>query len=1367
MSNTRDNLDRLKEAIDLGSVNQVSNILYNIRRQDYDRFKGNELRLFQRDTAENKSGSPEVKQTILMYAVSHSRPDPKCIEALLEYTFGNGIKCDITDSNGDTAVQLMLRNPNLPVADKYNLFNKFIEKTYEVSNMLARKGYTRTLLIDIARLVDINNHAGPYIIKMYRDLLANAVNKNNLEHVQAILRVRDDLGICWSDLNDRFDMPAGYSNYQPKNKNMLMFTCHTDSPQIPIVQAQLETRALDSNPIIDVNATTQNGETALHLLLANENIDVQTKYIIMARILDYRDGEGNLIFNVNGGDCDRNHSLLMLVARYGNLPMLQYLLDTRNADGSYAVNVHEAYACSTAKDYVEDRLKRTAGIKEAIASDEKKLKALEKSQASWREISEKQTSIASLKELKLTDPAEDKEMLRLLTEAGAVSVANGDSHIFYEQREKGRHLRQFLKPPKHNFVVRHPNISLESKDKTQVNQIAQFNANPQNTHDVGLTITVTNSIKRLTQRYFKKENENKVQININKLKAHIQALPNKPEVLAERQKIILDSFANLCEEKSEMSKMKHPDTQFTLSEILTLVWEGIEDTNARPREMEDKDHKITPQFVNMRKEALMDALYKTALEYGKKGSGCFMGALNDVVSVLHGAHADVFIIASGNAVRTTASEFAVSMLNSEFKKKPLSEQRKILREWSLDSKTTMTSAEEFRSIMCEVVRVSLVKTFGRLLEGGLLDEILANFDFLPRPIVHAELNDLADQIDNEIDLQQRSDKRVVVDYLLNLQQEVFPVGEISYADVFKNIKRKFELIKRASIKETKDLINLDIALAESKDINNEHQSYLKNELLLIINKFPGCMSQLKSLTSCTNIFENSLFVKMVANKKITIKELLYSNHLQYFIKIIFGNSNLLEAYDNGYFNKDDFNNANFQNLISLLAQKPILDMLKQKVGGDEFIKKPLQERIQFLIKVEQEVAIQKEEKEREAKKRADEDNAIITKNVNHAINLGLVTSDAVNALKTQARLLLFINENGMLALKAKGCPVDLLDFNSISISVIQKLLTPRGIAALHKGYITAELIKINPNKIDAQLSLIENEDISKILDEVRQRDVAEVIAQSASKKLKRIEPQEVVQSEIKSSDKEAQLQKERQAIEELALKEAQAKAGERLAYTRKLQEEARKAEEQERKSQQEARKAQEEARKAQEKKLEESENHRKTALKEYKFQFTTSNSYSYAMHPTPGTSGGYFYDISGRQLSGTMIDYLLSTLKKLEQEAKVTKEEIKFYQFELVSVVCGAWHKDSNKSENYKKYSIIALSKGKDKFSLNCLKQLKWDVIDRLLTEDGVTIFQSVSFHDDYLWEGNNKIKPIREVTINDIEKYISTSTLSKLSRFV
>lgn len=554
-----------------------------------------------------------------------------------------------------------------------------------------------------------------------------------------------------------------------------------------IVQTLLDVRDNANNPVSDINHKGLHGRTALSCVLSRE-IEPNLRRRLLQRILDVRGANGELVTDVTADEC--NIPLLKQAQELSDTHCFRILQDARTSTGAFALDINEIRHGTTVLD---------SALKDGIY---------------YRR---------------------DQTMIETITQLGGLRAIDVPPLVRREQEE--RRQQQRLQPP---MVARQePRVHQQAPMNVNQHQDARhFINNTQNTHQSEVTISVAASIKRLKIRY----PEINILETLQEIRIFLTQLPDSNTKKA---------YAINCLDRIERDPTEHALSNGTkLSQALALVWTGIKDQAALVEGLEE----LTEQDVECRKFTLIDNLSQAQTEYGHGGGGvsaCFVGTLNKIIETLDRSHPDVTIITGSSNILPTATERARIIVRDELKKRSPREQRKILKSWEdPDPDNGKTIATEFRENMVKIASGLLEEEFQQLLTKLKRDEITGQFEYLPRPTLHEQLDKLINTINQLHDNDNQSRQAAIV----RLKEQANHL----YDESDRTLQEEYELLLNTynSFVEL-DLYVLKINYIEEEDSENSRKKTItelkKRANQSYSNRGNSFQTELDSLKRAVNI----------------------------------------------------------------------------------------------------------------------------------------------------------------------------------------------------------------------------------------------------------------------------------------------------------------------------------------------------------------------------------------------------------------------------------------------------------------------------------------------------------------------------------
>ncbi len=454
------------------------------------------------------------------------------------------------------------------------------------------------------------------------------------------------------------------------------------------------------NPIIDLNAQHR-GNTLANFLDAyafrsafrSRGIETEHARQIVELLVNCRDNRGNRILDI--AHAGGNSTPLIEAVKRNDLVMVQLLLDLRNNDGSFAIDVNQT------ADHLDRRHPETA-------------------------LYVARSSVGR---------AYNPEIIQLL-----------ENRIELQRIEQEGRRNNPLTPAIQNQII-------PAEETTAERNIRQFNQHGQNTHRPEVERTVDQSIAQLKKRY-----ENKTKPSFDNVKKEIATFI--AEIKKSNTKIFTKAQIENIEKgfafiSKDSSNTLHTRSKLHLRDIITLIWMGAHDKEALPNDFpRNGDVNI---FITGRKQALLDKLIEIVTAYPARANNpesCLGGTRNLIVEALNKSHPDVSIAPTSEAVQELAIEEIKKFMLEKLLALPFPEQRKIINAWDDDSQDIDDSqpdnnpAKIFRDSIKDELKTYITSGYlSSVLDRAWLDTVLGDqYDFLPKPIIHAGLFKLIDEI---------------------------------------------------------------------------------------------------------------------------------------------------------------------------------------------------------------------------------------------------------------------------------------------------------------------------------------------------------------------------------------------------------------------------------------------------------------------------------------------------------------------------------------------------------------------------------------------------------------------------------------------
>lgn len=581
----------------------------------------------------------------------------------------------------------------------------------------------------------------------------------------------------------------------PNVKTALLWALCCNPINELIIQTLLDVRDHANNPVCNINHEGPHGQTALSFVL-DDNIEPNLRRRLLQRILDVRGANGELITDARSDQC--NIPLLKKAQALNDIACFRILQDVRTITGAFALNINEIRNGTTVLD-----------------------EAINDGAFGYRH---------------------NQAMIDAIQQLGGRSANNQGTPRIQEQRIR---LPQPIAQPQIG-VQRQNNITqapTPNYNAIQNKEIRQFVSNRQNTHNTSLTVSIERSILNLKKRY--------PDVNTNETLQTIRLfLSQLPDSNTQKQHAIACLNRIECD---PTNKLTDDGTTTRLSQALAIIWTAIED----PTALIDDIEQLTEQDIVFRKESLVKHLFQAQSEYGNNpgGEACFVGTLNKILETLDRCHPDVLLVLLDSTIMSIATERAHIIVRDNLKKKSLREQRTILKCWDTDDPDNgKTVATEFREAMVMTVDTELQSEFKQTLTKKQRDDITGAFEYLPRPILHKNLDDLIKTINQLHDHDNRLRQKAIT-YFKDQANH-------SYDECNRSLQEEYELLlSEYTHFEKLDTVFLKL-LTITLNTNNPERNIciqrLKNRCFIAyINQSNNYTDELKSL--CEDISFDDFF----------------------------------------------------------------------------------------------------------------------------------------------------------------------------------------------------------------------------------------------------------------------------------------------------------------------------------------------------------------------------------------------------------------------------------------------------------------------------------------------------------------------------
>ena len=662
-----------------------------------------------------------------------------------------------------------------------------------------------------------------------------AIQAGNVDQVIRIIQERDAAGNPVVNINALGGDFPSEENAFLYTLNKAFFHIITSEQTFRILDALLSTRDRNNNPIIDLNVDENTQGAALERILriyergceailyygdyGAHLITPAHIHQIVERMINCRDNRGNRILNI--GACGYGSPLLYAIGS-GDPAIVRLLLDLRNADGSYAIDVNHVPVMGRAP--------------------------LDVALTGFSRI----------------DFQPNTDIVTMLRQRGALTLREippeqlaRQQEIDQQEYERGLHqaiAQELAQFPAAQLVANLPDDVVTPADR--------FNQNPQNTHLPEIERTVDLSIAQLKKRYANKTKPSfdAVQKEIEKLITRVKTENTRifsKEQIANIEKgfeFIIRSSTNTI----------HAPSKLYLRDIIVLIWMGIHDKTQLPAELPVNDDNINI-CIAAREQALLDKFLAIATTYPNQSvtTSCLGGTRNLIVSTLDKAHPDVLIAPTTEAIQELAIEQIKRVMLDQLLVLSLEKQRSILKTWD-DDPLSENPAATFRNSVKDEVRAHITQYLGTILPQAWLytvfeaknDENQTLYDYSPKPIVHAKLFELIEKINNmpnacnEVKFLKDMTARVFNDnqdrafeheyrLILNAYNEKIPTIQLALEEYNRQaIEREFQ---RSLLSEVQKLNRQEIAHESEKTLHVLYKLSEKtpeiNKLIVDLNKY--------------------------------------------------------------------------------------------------------------------------------------------------------------------------------------------------------------------------------------------------------------------------------------------------------------------------------------------------------------------------------------------------------------------------------------------------------------------------------------------------------------------------------------------------
>jgi len=595
-----------------------------------------------------------------------------------------------------------------------------------------------------------------------------AITTPDLKRVQALISLRNQVGERVVDLNKvrahghtPLQMALFSSNF---NESLRTKKKIADAEQI--VEAILNERDSLNNVVVNLHHSRPYVRTAIASLFQDE-IPPSTRLKLLELILNTRNADGQPAFNfslVNHGDVLRH------VIHSNDLDCLRILLDLRNHDGAYALDVNQLdeFNC-TVLDWTANNFSR-AVRQDIVAAIQARGGLRSNDRRYQRPLTHRQTTVQTAQ----AAPTRPANLTAAHLAAQTTSRAN-------------------------NTAAQLPRAARAFVD------------NPQNIHDPSVENTVKGSILALEQLYGSTLDENAwfpAMASLIEAFDYNQLTINQ-DLTFEDKKVSAKLFFKDVEKRRYFT---HSRTGLTFNRIYALIWRAVNDTSldVLPNDIRhtvDTNAAETPSYlIEIRRASLVEKMVEADQIYRQDGREldiCDGGAVNKSVEALNMAHNSVVVCAGTLSVKPAANQAALGFVSESLRNKTIKEQRNILRNWdSVDE----TVASAFKAEMVSAANTKLALLFGILLTERERAEITGAFEYLPQPSMHPLLDALISEIEKLPEVTELASNAALVGLKAKAKaKQAFDESEVSFQDEYVALLKAYNEVLTAYIAEIEAL----------------------------------------------------------------------------------------------------------------------------------------------------------------------------------------------------------------------------------------------------------------------------------------------------------------------------------------------------------------------------------------------------------------------------------------------------------------------------------------------------------------------------------------------------------------------------------
>jgi len=643
---------------------------------------------------------------------------------------------------------------------------------------------------------------------------------------------------------DSTGIPYADINHEPVYITALLYAISIGH-NVPICRTLLNVRDDKGDPVIYLIKPT------VSRIISSNNYTSQEKRELIYAILNLRySSNGRLYYPIQA-----EPNVIINAAEAGDVDIVKLLLDLRTQNGFFAVDV------------------------EAIHSRENDT-ALDRAQEEYKKYLS----------------SSYREIIALLTEA--IDESKQMDNSFNPPRPKRFVEREPFTPA----IERHPeayraaeSLTLEEKraklEAQSRREIRQFQSNLQSTHAPAVEASVRLSLEKLKARYEKSLTEERITKNLESIKAY---LTQDHSISSEKRVIILKSYERICSLTD-----RHPAVGLTPRQVLSLIWEGVVDPEARSSGQPLSESKATSSVIQLRKASLADKLYEVHSEYDGIRAACPPGTINQIVNALNEAHPDVQIFQIDTAMSAAVTEHAMALMLKALEKQTPDKQKSILKFWKEDIADIKDSKEDRKDVELTVskafhdqtrshINSKLKDYYQNLLTQPMLNGITGSeaYRAFPVPILHKPLQDILAEIETINPeafrlKEQKEEKEKPQDPFIKIVQTRSALhgklqllfGHAALEDKEDHLKPLKEVLAKL-LKLKKANKNIELQYTQCLTAINEQLAILKKHILESHKETPSLFSDIEKILEKNLVKQEEDVLKTQLNAKIAEKALL-------------------------------------------------------------------------------------------------------------------------------------------------------------------------------------------------------------------------------------------------------------------------------------------------------------------------------------------------------------------------------------------------------------------------------------------------------------------------------------------------------------